>query len=302
LFSPVYLNRLGRRPAPNPRSDSALLDWSPARAVEEMDRTGISTAMLSIAVAGISFDGGEAARSLVRGNNDFGAKMVRDFPGRFGLFASLPLPDQDGSLREIEYAFDVLKADGVAIVTDYGDKWPGDPAYVPTFEELDRRKAVVFVHPTTPSCCSHLIPNVPPGWLEYDFDSARAITSFLVNGTFERFPNLRFILTHSGGAMPALAGRVSALISKELADRVAPKGVSYELKKLYFDVANGANPPALAALMGVSSTTQMLFGTDYPLVTVSTTVDGLDRYGFSEADLEAINRDNAIRLFPRLKG
>jgi 6-methylsalicylate decarboxylase len=150
LFSPAYLDRLGRRPAPNPRSDSALRDWSPAGAVEEMDRTGISTAMLSIAVAGISFDGGEAARSLVRGNNDFGAKMVRDFPGRFGLFASLPLPDQDGSLTEIEYAFDVLKADGVALVTDYGDKWPGDPAYVPTFEELERRKAVVFVHPTTP--------------------------------------------------------------------------------------------------------------------------------------------------------
>lgn len=300
MFSPAYMSRVGR-PSTNARSDPALLHWTPARAVEEMDKTGIATAIVSMAVAGISFDGREAARTLVRGNNEFGAQMARDYPGRFGLFASPPLPDQEGSLREIEYAFDVLKADGIGLVTDYGDKWPGDPAYVPTFEELNRRKAVVFVHPTVPSCCRDLIPNVPAGWIEFDFDTARAITSFLVNGTFERFPNVRFIFCHSGGTMPVLTSRVSALFPKELAGDRAPNGVPSEVKKLYFDVANGANPSSLAALTNLIPTSQILFGTDFPFVSVGTTVDGLDRFGFAKTDLQAINRENAERLFPRLK-
>src|ERR1019366_1430625 len=136
-----------------------------------------------------------------RKSNDYGAQLVKDYPGRFGLFAALPLPDQDGSLREIEYAFDVLKADGIALMTDYGDKWPGDPAFVPVFDELNRRKAIVFVHPTAPNCCTSLIPGTTGSWLEYLFDTARAITSFLVNGTFARFPDIRFIFCHSGGTM-----------------------------------------------------------------------------------------------------
>jgi 6-methylsalicylate decarboxylase len=300
LFSPAYLSRSG--PARlNPRSDPALGNWTPAKALDEMGKAGIATAMLSIPTGGIpSNQAGEAARTLVRDSNEFGARMVRDFPGRFGLFASLPLLEQDASLREIEYGYDTLKSDGIALMTNYGDKWPGDPVFAPVFEELNRRKAVVFVHPTTPSCCGNLLPGIPASWIEYDFDTTRAVTSLLINGTFTRFPNVRFIFTHSGGTIPVLARRIGDMFPPELADR-APNGVEAEIRKLYFDIANGANPSSLAALTKLVPISQLLFGTDFPMVRMTITVDGFRDFKFSDNDVQAINRGNALRLFPRLK-
>jgi predicted TIM-barrel fold metal-dependent hydrolase len=300
LFSPTYLSRSG--PARlNARSDPALGNWTPAKALDEMGRAGIATAILSIPTGGIPSNlAGEAARTLVRDSNEFGAKLVRDYPGRFGLFASLPLLEQDASLREIEYGYDTLKADGIALMTDYGDKWPGDPAFAPVFEELNRRKAVVFVHPTTPSCCGNLLPHIPASWIEYDFDTMRAVTSLLINGTFTKFPSVRFIFTHSGGTVPVLAKRVSDMFPPESAAG-APNGVEAEIKKLYFDIANGANPSSLAALTKLVPISQLLFGTDFPMVRMSITLDGFRDYKFSDSDAQAINRTNALRLFPRLK-
>ena len=302
-ISPAYKKHSTRFGIANARTDPALLHWSPAAAVEEMDKMGIATAVLSIAVGGIRFGNDDATRALVREDNEFSAKMARDYPGRFGQFASLPLPDQDGSLKEIEYAFDTLKADGIALVTDYGDKWPGDPAYAPAFEELNRRKAVVFIHPTAPACCTKLMPNVPESWIEYDFDTSRAFTSLLVNGAFEKYPDIRFVFTHSGGTLPSLTGRIEGLFPPKVAGERAPNGVDAEVKKLYFDVANGANPPALDALMAVAPVSHLLFGTDFPFVRMEITTGGLDQYSkFSASDRRAIDRENALRLLPGLKG
>jgi predicted TIM-barrel fold metal-dependent hydrolase len=299
-LSPTY-KKLSGPTRLTQRSDPALSNWTPAIAMEEMDKAGIVTAMLSIPTGGIPADlTGEPARALTRGSNDYGAQMVRDNPGRFGLFASLPMLDPEASLREIEYAFTALKADGIALMTDYGDKWPGDPIFAPVFEELNRRKAVVFVHPTTPNCCAKLIPGVPASWIEYDFDTARAVTSLLVNGTFTKFPNVRFIFTHSGGTVPVLARRVADMFPPQMAAG-APNGVEAELKKLYFDIANGANPSSLAALTKLVPMSQLLFGTDFPFVKMSITVDGFRDYGFSAKDVQAINNGNAMRLFPRLR-
>ena len=306
VVSPAYLKRTARFVDPsrgNARSDTTLTRWTPALAVEELDRGGIATGMLSIAVGGVSFGDNEATRTLVREDNEFAAKMVRDYPGRFGHLAALPLPNQDASLKEIEYAFDTLKADGIALVTDYGDKWPGDPAFAPIFEELNRRKAVVFIHPTAPTCCAELVPNIPESWVEYDFDTSRAFESMLVNGAFPKYPNIRFIFTHSGGSLPALSGRLQGMFPPSVAGDRAPNGVAPELKKLYFDVSNAAYPAALDALADVVPVSQMLFGSDYPFVKISTTVAGLKQYGkFSMSDVEAINRGNAMRLFPRIQG
>ena len=300
LFSPAYVSRSGPARV-NARSDPALTNWSPAKALDEMGKAGTATAMLTIPTGGLPSNlAGEAARSLARDSNEFGAKMVRDYPGRFGLFAALPLLEQEASLREIEYGYDTLKADGISLMTNYGDKWPGDKAFAPVFEELNRRKAVVFVHPTTPNCCSNLLPGVPASWIEYDFDTMRAVTSLLINGTFTRFPNVRFIFTHSGGTIPVLARRVSDMFPPELAAG-APNGVEAELKKFYFDIANGANPSSLAALTKLVPISQLLFGTDFPMVRMSITVDGFRNYKFSASEGEAINRGNALRLFPRLK-
>ena len=284
------------------RDHSALLNWTPARAIEEMDRTGIATAITSLSLPGVWFGGAQAARSLARTCNDYAAQMTKDYPGRFGLFAAVPLPDVEGSLREIAYAFDVLKADGIGLVSNYDDKWPGDPSFAPVFDELNRRKAVVFIHPTAPSCCSHLMPGIAASTVEFLFDTSRAILSLLVNGTLSRFPDIRFIFCHAGGTMPMLAARTNAFVErhKDVAERV-PDGVAVELRKLYYDVANSVNPSSMAALMKLVPTSQLLFGSDFPYVPPAVTANQLDHFGLSASELEAINRENAANLFPRLR-
>jgi predicted TIM-barrel fold metal-dependent hydrolase len=301
LPPPYMLRARDRILAISDRDHSALLNWTPARAVEEMDKNGIATAMTSLGLPGVWFGGARAARSLARACNEYAAQMVRDYPGRFGLFAALPLPDREGSLREIAYALDELKADGIALVSSYDNKWPGDPTFAPVFEELNRRKTVVFIHPAVPGCCSHLMPGIPASTIEFLFDTTRAITSLLVNGTFSRCPDIRFIFCHAGGTMPMLAARTNAFVQrhKEVADRM-PKGVSYELKKLYYDVANSTNPSSMAALMNLVPTSQILFGSDFPYVSAAVTATGLDHFGLSASDLQAVNRENGIKLFPRV--
>jgi predicted TIM-barrel fold metal-dependent hydrolase len=274
--------------------------WSPSKSLDDMEKGGVATAMLSLAVSGVTFDAGEAGRSLARKSNDFGAKLVTDNPTKFGLLAA-PLPDPQGSLSEIEYAFDTLHADGIALLSSYGDKWLGDAAYAPVFEELNRRKAVVFVHPTAPPCCENLVPHVPPTTMEFLFDTTRAINSLLINGTFSRFPNVRFIFSHGGGALPVLGRRMARLFPKHLASH-APNGVLYELERQYYDTADASNPSSLPALMNLVPSSQILFGSDFPFLSAQTTANDLMNSGLLEKTVKAINRDNAVRLFERVRG
>jgi len=274
--------------------------WTPDRSIEQMDKYGISTAILSISTPGVWFGDAQQARSLARICNEYGAQTVRDFPGRFGLFAILPLPDPDGCLREIEYAFDTLKADGAGLLTSYLDKWLGDPLFTPAFAELNRRKAVAFVHVTTPNCCQNLFPGHTGFRAEVDYDTTRTVESLLMNGTLAKFPDIRFIFVHSGGTLPVMAGRINDRIPRDRRD-LAPLGVLGEIKKFYYEVAHGTYAMPLAALTKLVPMSQILFGTDYPAEPVETTTVPLAEFGFSARDLQAIDRGNAERLFPRLK-
>ena len=288
---PIYVKTTGR---------FANWTWTPAESIEQMDKYGIATALLSITQPGIWFGDDQKARVLARQCNDYMAQTVQDHPGRFGLFAAIPLPDQEGSLKEIEYAYDTLKADGIGLLTSYMDRWPGDPAFVPVFEELNRRNAVVFIHANGPSCCQNLIPGITPTMAEFDFDTTRCVESLLVNGTLARFPNMKLIFVHSGGTLPVLAGRINDRFPKDRMDKV-PNGVLYEIKKLYYEVAHATYAAPLAALTHFVPTSQILFGTDYPAEPIPTTVDPLAHFGLSAKDLHAIDRGNAERLFPRFK-
>jgi len=244
-------------------------------------------------------DRSEKGRSLARQSNEYCAQMVKDYPGRFGFFAALPLPDTEGSLKEIAYALDTLKADGIALWTSYMDKWLGDPSFAPVYEELNRRSAVVFVHPARASCCRNLAGQ--SGIIEYDIDTARAIDSLLFDGTLAKNPNVRFIFSHSGGAFPVLAARIVDDFPKSRAAN-APNGVEHEFKKLYFDTAHAGRAPALDALKDIVPVSQIMYGSDAPIRNYELTDDWLVQYaGFSEDDWKAINRGNAERLFPRLK-
>src|SRR5262245_7004131 len=285
-----------------PLNRAVVSAWTPQKALAEMDSNGVATAIASLTSPGVWLGDVQAARSLARKSNEYSAQLVRDYPGRFGFFAAVPLPDTEGSLREIAYALDELKADGIGLMTNYDDKWPGDAAFAPVFEELNRRKAVVFFHPTAASCCKDLVPNVPRAWAELPHDTTRAVLSLLVSGTFARLRNIRFIFSHAGGTIPMLAGRIvkAGNFAENLAEN-APHGIEYELKRLYYDIAISANRPAMAALMNLIPTSQILFGGDYPFMPIGATATGMTTLGLSTADLGAIARENALALLPRLK-
>ena len=281
------------------------VDWTPARTLEEMDRNGIATALLELASPqGVWFDVAPAADpQLARACNEYAAVLIRDHPGRFGLFAALPMPNVEASLREIAYAFDVLHADGIGIPTSFGDRWPGERAFAPVFEELDRRKAIVTLHPYAPNCCGALIPGVAQSILEYPYDTGRAVLSLLTSGTFARFRQIRWVLPHGGGPIPALAGRIDTFVKRahNIAE-IAPNGIDYELKRLYYDTANAAYGPTMAALLGYVAPTQVLFGTDFPYVSGRQNVAGLNGLNLPPATLAAIQRNNVANLLPRLRG
>jgi 6-methylsalicylate decarboxylase len=288
---PIYVKTTGR---------FANWTWKPSDSIEQMDKYGVGVSLLSITQPGIWFGQAEPAKKLARECNEYMAQMIRDYPGRFGLFAAVPLPDQDNALAEIAYAYDTLKADGIGLLTSYNDKWLGDPAFVPAFEEMNRRKSVVFVHASGPSCCQNLIPGVTPTMAEFDFDTTRTVESLLVNGTLSKFPDIKFIFVHSGGTLPVLAGRINDRFPKDKLVNV-PKGVPYEIAKLYYEVAHATYPAPFAALTKLIPMSQILFGTDYPAEPMPTTIDPLAKSGLSQKDLDAINFGNAQRLFPRLK-
>jgi predicted TIM-barrel fold metal-dependent hydrolase len=277
--------------------------WSLEGSLAAMDQNGVSTSILSYTAPAVSMPDVAAARSLARQSNEYAAKLGQNYPGRFGLFATIPLPDTDGSLREIEYALDTLKADGVGLMTNYNDKWPGDPAFARVFEELNRRKAVVYFHPAGASCCaSGLIPGVRPQLIEFPHDSTRAAVSLLVTGSLAKFRDIKFIFSHGGGTIPYLAGRVETMNAKDKqAPKYAPQGIGSELRRLYFEIAAGANPVAMAALMKFVPLEQIMFGTDYPFVSIEATADGMYGLGLSKSQLTAISRDNAGKLLPRWK-
>jgi 6-methylsalicylate decarboxylase len=290
---------------PSPANpDAGRRDWTAQKAIDDMEKNGVSTAIVMPvnAIREYLWTGTEKARGLVRENNESGAKLVSDYPGRFGLYAALPFIDVDGSLEEIAYAYDTLKADAIGLWPDTGAdrKWLGNPAFAPIFDELNRRKAVVFIHANTPACCHDLDPGVPDSMSEYDFDITRGVTSLLINGTLSRCPDIKFIIAHSGATIPMIAGRIRDRVPKEAQSRI-PNGTYYELKRLYYEIAHASFPWAMAALLKLAPTSQILFGSDYPVEKIESTIDELKATKLSPETLRAIDRGNAERLFPRFK-
>ena len=275
--------------------------WTPQHSIETMDRNGIEKSVTSISSPGLWFGDVEMTRKLTRECNDYAARMRDDYPGRFGLFASLPLPDIEGSLREIAYALDELKADGIGLMTNYDGCYPGDPAFAPVFDELHRRRAIVYFHPTEAPCChahAHHI-ELPAATLDFPFDTTKAMTSLLFGGTFARCRNIRFIFSHAGGTMPFLAERIARLEVRPEFRASVPDGVMFELKRLFFDTALSANELAFSSLLKLVAPDQVLFGSDYPFApetTMTATIKGLAALGLPPDVLRAIERTNALRL------
>lgn len=279
---------------------AAARQWMPARSLEDMDKAGVSTAMLSITTPGVTFLKGADASRLARQCNEYAARIASDHPGRFGNFAILPWPDADSSLKEIEYSLDTLKADGIGMLTSYGDKWFGDPYFAPIFEELNRRKAVIYTHPTSADCCRNALSGIPDTAIEYGTDTSRAIVRTVFSGASTKYPDIRMVFSHGGGTMPFLIERLTSLAKTPQYASKLPKGYEAEAARFYYDTAQASNAAAMGALRKVVPVSQIVFGTDYPFRTSADHVKNLKDCGvFSAAEIRAIHRDNPLKLLRR---
>jgi len=293
--------------------------WILSADLDDMDKNGTATAILSISSPLFGFGEKEEVRKVVRECNEAAAQLRADHPGRFGVFAAIPLNDTDGALREAEYALDTLKADGIGLFSSYEDKWLGHPSFAPVYEELNRRKVVAYVHPTLAPCCANLqklLPSVPNEFatIEFGADTTRAIADLIFSGTTTRFPDMQWIFSHAGGTMPftierflvgtsaeVVPGIVTKGVNAEVPKNV-PKGALYELRKMYYDTAQSSNPVAMRALREVVPVSQIVFGTDYWYRTAAETGRGLvTSKVFNAEELSAINRGNAERILPRYR-
>jgi 6-methylsalicylate decarboxylase len=274
--------------------------WTLERHMEEMDKAGVARSMLSLTTPGITQAGSEG-RSLLRASNEYAARLCSDHPGRFGFFTCVQLDDLDGSLKEIEYGFDVLKAHGVGLFTSYFHRWLGDSYFDPVFSELERRRAVAYIHPTAPACCSRLIPELPDTLIEYGTDTPRAIASYVYRGAARRFPNVKMIWSHSGGTMPFLVERFDGADRSEGAKAQAPEGFRVTAGKFFYDIAQSSNPVASGALRRVIPVSQIVFGSDYPFRTPAEHVGALEAGAvFTRPELQDLYRGNLLRLWPAL--
>lgn len=279
--------------------------WSAPAALEMMDRQQIETAMISLSSPSTHFLAPKLRPGLVRQVNEAGAALVAAHPGRFGFFATLPMPDVTASLSEIRHAFDVLGVDGVILETNIDGVYLGSPAFAPIFAELNRRKATLFLHPTSPACFDAVALGRPAPLLEFPLDTTRTLVDLLYSRTLQAHPDIKVIVPHGGAALPALAARIAAFANLPLIEpRPASEAEVFEtLARLYYDIALSAHPLPLAGLLHLAPISQVLFGSDWPFTPemgVARNIGQLSQSGLSDADLRAIARENAERVFPRL--
>lgn len=304
LIPPGYVGAIGEERIGRLIVAGKTPQWSPDQSLEAMERNGIGKAVMSISAPGFACGDAAQAQVLARACNDYGARIIADHGKRFGVLAGLPMPDVDACLKEISYALDELKLDGVVMMTHVDGRYPGDPAFAPIFDELNRRGAVVFFHPDEPVGGGENL-GIPAATLEFPFDTTRAVVSLLFSGTFTRCRNIKFIFNHAGGTVPFLAERISRLEMRADLRSKVPDGVMFELKRLYFDTALSANPYSFSALTMLLPPEQILFGSDYPFAperTMAASVEGMGKLGLAPEVLEKIERTNALTLFPRLAG
>lgn len=288
----------------HPDGIGQLPEWSPESALALMDSAGIESALLSVSSPGVHFGDDARAADLARHVNEAGARLASDYPGRFGLFASLPMPSVDRCLGEIAHAFDELGSDGVVLLTHSQGVYLGDSALDPVFEELDRRGATIFIHPTSPACHQETALGYPRPMIEFLFDTTRAVTHLILSGILKRFPNLRVIVPHCGGALPSVASRVA--IMSQLIPQSAGKGIDplAQLAALYYDLAGFVTEGTLGGLLDLVQPSQLLYGSDWPF-TPTPIIGGLAERletlpQLDAGAMDAVRRGNALRLFPRL--
>ncbi len=300
-FNPPFLvnaaagNRVG--------ANANRLNWDLSFSLENMDKAGIATSIITPPTGFAERTDPSGRVAMVRRTNEYGAQVVRDHPGRYLQLVYMPLPDVDAALKEIAYGFDTLKVVGAGFATSYGGKYVSDPDFAPVWDELNRRSAIAYFHPLAPACCSSLFADLPDeaSLVEIPYDTGRAVMTLLLRGVFAKYRNIKWVFSHSGGAVPMFAGRWKNLLAHEDLSKIAPNGIDAEFARLYYETANASSPPTMAALLKFAPLSQVLFGSDHPYVTDEVNLNDLRRSNLPAREMTAILYENAQRLVPQLK-
>lgn len=294
-------------------------EWSPKLALDIMERHSIDASIFSISVPGTHFGDDAEARRLSRQCNEYMAGCITEWPHRFGAFAALPLPDVAGAVEEASYALSTLKLDGVALFTSYAGAHLGHPTFDPILEVLNENHAVAFVHPTAHPANRELNLSFPAFLIEYTFETTRAAVNLILSGAIDRFPHIRFILSHAGGTLPFLSWRVAEVTASLLSEprlmqqyplpfvanhshAMTPALFMERAQRFWYDTANAAGPQVFASLELVASSDRILFGTDWPYVPerqLASTSGALDISVPDQMCREDILWNNPVALFPR---
>jgi len=283
----------------------APLQWSKEMMISFMDDAGIDVVVTSVSTPGVHLGDSEKARSLARRCNEFAAELVHDRPDRFPSFACIPLPDIDASLEELSYALDVLRLDGLVLFTNSNGVYLGDAVLEPVFEELERRKAVVFVHPNpSPDAAAHSL-GLPDNLLDFPTDTNRAVAQMHYTNRFARTPNVKYIFSHAGGSIPYLAARFAIIDEMGFIAGGEQRGTAADMfRRMYWDTALSASDPVFRMLRDVAGIDQVLFGTDFPYLRRDLAVNAKQRIlassELNHLEKHAVLGGNAARLFPRL--
>jgi predicted TIM-barrel fold metal-dependent hydrolase len=281
----------------------AFPQWNPGLSLDVMDHNSIRKAYLSLSSPGVDFGDRDFAVHLAETANNEMGHIKTDHPDRFGAFAAIPLPYLSESLSETSRALDELDLDGVTLLTNYGGIYLGDSRFDELMAELDRRKAVAFVHPTSPDKTQTDF-KYPTPMLEFPFDTTRAATNLVFSGAFKRFPNIRFILSHAGGTVPFLGYRIDLTgLTIPNSGRTAPKGAITYLRQLYYETALSTSKVALSGLKEFADPKRILFGSDFPYAPAIVTKMSIESITsctyFSDLEKERILRTNAFELLSR---
>ena len=273
--------------------------WSPQSAIEFMDGRNIQTGVVSLPPPALSEWTLASRPDIARRVNDYTAEVVREHRQRFGFFATLPLPDIDGSLEELTYTFDTLKADGVIVLSNYDDQYPAAVAFEPLWQELDRRAAVVFIHPTFPAIRELKLTRAPI--VDFPFDTTRTAVNLVLSGVLSRYPAIKFILSHAGGFLPYAVDRFASMASEDSGNKVSSEEFLAIFRRFYFDTALSSSTFTLSCLTIFAERSHILYGSDFPYVpTDEHYTPNLDSsMVLTQQSKAAIARDNAEVLFPR---
>jgi predicted TIM-barrel fold metal-dependent hydrolase len=278
-------------------------DWTLALALELMDKHWIALAMLSLGQPGVGFLPPDKAAPFARRCNDYSAELIAQHPKRFGCFGLLPMHDIDAAIAEARYCLETLRFEGISLFASYGEKFLGDAAFDPLLRYLDGHNMVVHVHPSLHPSSKSLDLPWPGFMIEYPFDTTRAAVNLLFSGALERFPNIRFILSHAGGTLPYLAWRLSVapMIDKRLQQRTREE-IFAGLKTFWYDNALASGAAPMGALSRIAAADRIVFGSDWPFcndrVVAEEVADFTAPDFLDPRTVAMIARDNALKLFP----